>query len=244
MIKKNKDENKKPSEILRKMKDIGEDIFDKEYDPEFEEENEKALVRDLQQEGFSLQEEKFINEYFIDFNEKEAVIRSGYSVWNAARIAKRLMESPKVAKEVKRRRDILKERYEISPNRVLEEYAKIAYSNPNDLMRNGKPLSIGEIPVHVLASINSFETYSKMEPDPEFPEDETKQKEVFYFKKIKQYDKKGALDSIAKHLDIFGDNDKVLLEYGLQKLLEAFPKETQEQIKLQIMQRVEGKILK
>lgn len=64
-------------------------------------------------------QEKFVDEYLVDLNAKQAAIRAGYSAKTAEVQGSKLLRNPKVAEEVTRRRTQIKERLEINQEWVV-----------------------------------------------------------------------------------------------------------------------------
>lgn len=76
----------------------------------------------------------FIDEYLIDFNATQAAIRAGYSVDSAGAIGAENLKKPKIKAEIEKRIAERSRRTGITAERVMMEYAKIAFLNPYDLI--------------------------------------------------------------------------------------------------------------
>lgn len=76
---------------------------------------------------------RFVDEYLVDLNGTQAVIRAGYAKGSARQTATRLLTNAVVAAEIARRQKMLSEKTEITHEMVLERYWMIATANPNDL---------------------------------------------------------------------------------------------------------------
>lgn len=84
---------------------------------------------------------------------------------------------------------------EVTAERVLDEYAKMAFYNPQDFYgEDGSYIPIHELPRDQAAAIAGFEVK-------EFHDKEGKIK--YKLHKIRGADKRAALDSIGKHLGMF-----------------------------------------
>ena len=90
------------------------------------------------------------------------------------------------------------ERVQITQDRVLLEYARLAFFDPRKLFaENGKPKDINELDddtAAALAGLDVMEEYEGAGESREF---------VGYTKKYKLANKLGALDSLGKHLGMF-----------------------------------------
>jgi phage terminase small subunit len=138
-------------------------------------------------------QKKFVNEYLIDLNAAAAARRAGYSK-NAARvIGPENLSKPAVMEYLKQRRKELGSDG-ITPERVLEEYSKLAFLDPVELVdKNGRLLDLNNISPNARAAIGGVE------------------QEIFKLgksgvkikTKYKIIDKKGSLDSIARTLGMF-----------------------------------------
>jgi phage terminase small subunit len=71
----------------------------------------------------------FVEQYLIDLNGKEAAIRAGYSSTRAAARGYALLQRPEIRAAIAAAMAWRAARTEITPERVLEEYARIAFSD-------------------------------------------------------------------------------------------------------------------
>lgn len=83
----------------------------------------------------SHQQERFVTEYLVDLNGKQAAIRAGYSEKTADVQASRLLASVKVREAVDKAIANRAEKTGITAERVIEELSKIGFSNMMDYMR-------------------------------------------------------------------------------------------------------------
>jgi len=161
---------------------------------------------------------KFIDEYLIDLNATQAAIRAGYSKRTAQRIGSENLSKPVIIAELQRKREQLAKERDITPQKVLAEYCKLAFLDPRAFYdKKGNLLSIHELPADVAAALTGMDISSLASKDGEF---ET-------VRKIKFSDKRAALDSIAKHLGMFVDKTEVEGELTLKVVYDEPPK-TQE----------------
>ena len=77
-------------------------------------------------------QECFVHEYLIDLNAKQAAIRAGYSRKDPSRQGIRLLRMPAVAKAIAAAKAERASRLAITAERVLAEYARIAFANMAD----------------------------------------------------------------------------------------------------------------
>lgn len=150
-------------------------------------------------------QQRFADEYLIDLNATAAYKRAGYMAQgNAAEVtASQLLRNPKVADYVNKRMKDRESRTEITQDMVLAEYAKLAFLDPRRFYdKNGGLIPVPLLPADVAAALAGMEVTverSNCEDGPTFAD----------VKKIKFIDKKGALDSVARHLGMFIDRSEV-----------------------------------
>lgn len=143
-------------------------------------------------------QERFVAEYLVDLNATQAAIRAGYSEKTAYAIGqqnlKKLEIQTAIQKAIKKRA----RRVEITQDRVLQEYARLAFYDPRKLFdEDGKPKDISSLDddtAAALAGLDVMEEYEGTGENRQF---------IGYTKKYKLANKLGALDSVAKHLGMF-----------------------------------------
>jgi phage terminase small subunit len=155
------------------------------------------------------QHKRFADIYFADkemnaTHAYKAVYPSCNSDDAARASAARLLTNVNVVAYLQQKRTKLANKFEITQERILEEYAKIAFFNPKRLFEpDGKPIPISDLDDDVAAAIAGLdvqETYEGNGANREF---------TGYTKKYKIADKKTTLDSLAKHLGMFTENIKI-----------------------------------
>ncbi|WP_368649647.1 terminase small subunit [Brucella intermedia] len=82
-------------------------------------------------------QERFVAEYLIDLNATQAAIRAGYSEKTAQQQGSRLLLNVVVQEAIAKGREKTAEKLEITKERIVEELAKIGFSNMLDYMRAG-----------------------------------------------------------------------------------------------------------
>lgn len=151
----------------------------------------------------------FCREYVVDCNATQAAIRAGYAAESAHVQASRLMGRPEILSHIAELRAELAKRTGISVERVLKEYEKLAFSNMQDYIRvAGNGLAYIDLSkltrdqAAAIAQVDLDEDTLAVVPD-EDSEDDLDTVRLVRKVKLKLADKKGALDSIAKHLGMF-----------------------------------------
>lgn len=171
-------------------------------------------------------QKRFVDEYLIDRNGTQAAIRAGYSEKTAAQIATRLLRNVQVQSEISSGTEQQQERTQITADRVLQEYARLAFFDPRKLFdEQGRPKPIDSLDADTAAALVGIELQDVYEG---FGED---RQFIGYTKKYRLSDKKGSLDSIARHLGMF--NDKLSIEGSLEHSIKNL---TDEQLESRIAQ--------
>lgn len=141
-------------------------------------------------------QERFVEEYLVDLNATQAAIRAGYSAKTAGWIGPQLLVKTHIAEAVAKGRDALSARTEITQERVLLEYARLAFMDPRKLFYGtGAPKPIHDLDDDTAAAIVGLDVV-------QVGNAEIGVGDVL---KYKLADKKGALDSVARHLGMFND---------------------------------------
>lgn len=78
---------------------------------------------------------RFVLEYQIDFNGKQAAIRAGYSPKSAEMQASRLLRNVKVQKAIRVGMDKTEAKLEVTAARIYEELSRIGLSNVTDFVK-------------------------------------------------------------------------------------------------------------
>jgi len=150
-------------------------------------------------------QKRFVQEYLIDLNGKQAAIRAGYSKNTAESQASTLLRNPKVQTAVIKGKKRIADKLEVTAERVIAEYAKLAFLDPSVFFtEDGDLLPIQDMPKDAVAAIGGFEVVTMIKRGK--TDDETSDPD--YLKKVKLIDKKGALDSLSRHLGLFEADNK------------------------------------
>lgn len=170
-------------------------------------------------------QQRFADEYLIDLNGTrayKAVYPATKSDSGAAVNASKLLRNAKVAAYIAEKQRNLQQKTEITQERVLREYARLAFLDPRKLFDdNGKPKDISALDDDTAAAIAGLDVQELY--------DGTGADRVFagYAKKYKLADKKGALDSLAKHLGLFERSADTDALDQLDRILEGIDREIQ-----------------
>lgn len=82
-------------------------------------------------------QEAFVAQYLLDLNATQAAIRAGYSEKTAQQQGSRLLLNVLVQEAIAKGREKTAAKLEITKERIVEELAKIGFSNMLDYMRAG-----------------------------------------------------------------------------------------------------------
>ncbi len=163
---------------------------------------------------------RFCEEYVTDLNATQAAIRAGYSPKRASEQAYQLLQKTTVQALIQQLQEKLSEKTQISAEKVIHEFAKIAFSNPKKLYdASGNIIPINELPEEVAATITEIKTKhfkSKLK------------KAQLIETTYKLHSKTSALESLGKHLGIFEKDNKQKGESSAALFLELMKTATAE----------------
>lgn len=146
--------------------------------------------------ALNLRQKNFVNEYLVDLNATQAAIRAGYSARTAEQQGPRLLGNVGIASAIAERMNARARRTEITQDRVLQEYARLAFIDPSKLFdESGRPLPIQQIDEDTRRAIIGVDVAT-------VGNDQMGVGEVL---KLRLADKRAALDSLARHLGMFND---------------------------------------
>lgn len=163
----------------------------------------------LNEDGLTDKQAKFCEEYLIDLNATQAAIRSGYSEKTAYSIANENLRKPEILACLKKKLDKIQNETGITPKRVLEEYAKIAFYDIRKAYTvDGAIKDVREFDDETAGVVASLETYEELQYD----DKEGERIKVGEVKKVKLHDKLRALEALGRHLGIFEkDNEQKVI---------------------------------
>ena len=153
-------------------------------------------------------QKRFVEEYLVDSNGTQAAIRAGYSEKSADVTASQLIANPKIEVAIRKAKDANAEKLDITVERVLLEYMRLALANTSDIMRvemitiqtdDGKRWRVprttikptDEWPAALCSAVSEIGTTASGAI------------------KIKTHSKTDALEALARYFGIFNDKLKV-----------------------------------
>ena len=150
------------------------------------------------------QQKRFIEEYLIDMNGARAARAAGYSESAARETASRLLKKPEVAQAVRKAREKLSERTEITQDWVLQRWAAIADVDKRAFFDDaGRLRPVSEWTREMVLAVDGLDVT------------ETEGEIAAKVSKLKLSSSKAALDSIARHLGMFKDKVEVSVDETL-----------------------------
>ena len=147
---------------------------------------------------------RFAQEYLVDLNGTQAAIRAGYSPRTANEQASRMLANVNVSNYIAELRSNQQERTQISADMVINELAKIAFSDVSRVFTtDNRLLDVDQMDAKDTAAIASIEVEETTEID-----DAGEPFTAGATKKVKLWDKLKALDSLAKHFGLYEKDNK------------------------------------
>ena len=144
-------------------------------------------------------QQRFVEEYMVDLNATQAAIRAGYSQDTANRIASENLSKLDIQEAIQKRKQELSESTGITAERVLSEYAKIAFSDVRELFTpDNNIFDIRQLDDNTAAAVSSvdIDVLSSMGMP------------IGYTKKLRLYNKLTALEALGKHIGLFEKDNK------------------------------------
>lgn len=152
-------------------------------------------------------EKRFVDEYLIDLDAKNAAIRAGYKITTAKTAAEWIKvpgaKKPKLRAEIDKRMAERSRRCGVSADRVLMELAKVAFADIADIA----DLETGEILPDARKADTAAIASIKIKSTPSTTERE-----------IRMTDRTRALELLGKHLGMFTEN--VQINSAIPKILD------------------------
>ncbi len=143
---------------------------------------------------------RFVEEYIVDLNGKQAAIRAGYSPKTAEVQASRMLRYAQVQAALKAAMEARSKRTQITADRVVTELAKLAFANLGDYL----PEQLEADPYKHLQGLDRGRRAALEEVQVEhFVERRGEDARQVRRIKFKVHDKNSALDSLARHLGMF-----------------------------------------
>lgn len=138
--------------------------------------------------ALNIKQKTFVQEYLVDLNATQAAIRAGYSPKTAEVQGSRLLSNVKVQEAIQEAMKARETRTEVTQDRVLEELAKIAFSDATDV-------------VNIVDGRMVVTNTEKLKPDQKAAIAQIK--EGKFGLEVTRFDKLRALEMLGKHLGFF-----------------------------------------
>ena len=146
---------------------------------------------------------RFVDEYLIDLCATKAAIRAGYSKKRADAIGYENLRKPEIKKAIQERQKALRDKLEISQEKVLREYAKVAFYDVRTLFDNNSRLinikDLDDNSAAIIAGVDNEELFEGKGKD---------RVRAGTLRKIKFLNKLDALEALGKHLGLFAADNK------------------------------------
>ncbi len=154
---------------------------------------------------------RFVREYLIDLHVGNAALRAGYSPKTASQIGSRLLKNVKIQAEIAKQQSKRADKLEITADKVVEELAKIGFSNMMDYIRVGPE---GDAYVD-LSALNRDKAAAIQEVTVEdFTDGRGEDSRDVRRVKFKLADKRAALVDLGKHLGLFVERHELTGKNG------------------------------
>jgi len=191
-------------------------------------EKEKRELLRAKAVNLSPMQERFVCEYLIDLNAGAAWVRAGGSPLHADKVASRFLKKGHIVQDaIARAMAERSARVGVSADRVVREYARIAFGDPRVLFNDDgslrKPTEYNEDDARMLEGVKTRRIV-EVAIDP----DTGKQKMVpVEIQEVKLASKTTALQALGRHLGLFNDKIDVNISTPLdQRFAEAMAKIT------------------
>ena len=155
-------------------------------------------------------QKQFCKEYLVDLNATQAAIRARYAEKTAYSQGQRLLKNVEAQEYIRELMQKREQRTEITADKVLEEYAKLGFSDVTDYLQVvterilvGHDKETGE-PISDISQFVLMKDTKDIPPEKLAAISEVKQHKDGSIS-FKLHDKRGALDSIARHLGMFAE---------------------------------------
>jgi phage terminase small subunit len=136
----------------------------------------------------------FCREYIVDFNATKSAIRAGYSPKSARTTSSRLLAKDNISAEIQRLIQERNKRTEVTADRVIAEFAKIAFADIKDVAEWRKNYvylrDYNEVDGTLIAEVKNTEAGIG----------------------VKLHDKMKALEALAKHTGVYDERPQVTVD--------------------------------
>jgi phage terminase small subunit len=147
----------------------------------------------------SVRQQRFVEEYLVDFNGKQAAIRAGYAPHTADITGAQLLALPKVKARVDWAIANRVNRIQVRQDEVVRELLRLAMVDTSKAFdADGKLLPIQEWPEDVRRAIASFDVEERS----------SKEGTVQTLRKVRFWSKPQALELLSRHLGMLRDKSE------------------------------------
>jgi phage terminase small subunit len=144
-------------------------------------------------DSLPLRYKAFVSEWLISANASEAARKAGSRAKNIAQAGRQLLRKAEIQRAICEMQAQISEKLEITAENVLRELARIGFSDLRKAFnKSGNLKAIDSLDDDTVAAIASIKVVTSMDGDG-----------VQYTKEIRCWDKRGALEALAKHLGLF-----------------------------------------
>lgn len=145
-------------------------------------------------------QQRFVEEYMVDLNATQAAIRAGYSRDTAAEIGFENLRKPQISEAIQKSKKELSEQTGVSAQRIIEEYAKIAFSDVRNILTvDGGLKDSSEWDDDAAGAVSSIKSFEVTSAEGEI---------LGTNREVKLYDKLRALEALGKHIGLFEKDNK------------------------------------
>ena len=167
-----------------------------------------AVAIDYSKELRNSKYERFCQEYIVDNNATQAVIRAEYSKKGAKQKGSQLLTIVDIASRIRHLQENLSIESGIDAKRIVDELAKIGFSNIQDYIEEAEDgneiKNLATLDRDLAAAVESIQI--------DVRHDGGDSKGYTEKTRFKLYDKKGALVELGKHLGIFEKDNRQKLD--------------------------------
>lgn len=175
--------------------------------------------------ALTAKQQRFVEEYLIDLNATQAAIRAGYSESTAKEMGYENLTKPHIQEKIQELMAERSARTQITADMVLREYAKIGFSDISNYLKVTTRERVvvvdgPEGPLYDKQLLQGVDLYDTDDIEPEKMHAVAEIRQTRDGIALKLHDKKGALDSISRHLGMFNDKVQVNGTISIENLLE------------------------
>ena len=148
-------------------------------------------------------QQRFVEEFLLDANAKQAAIRAGYSPKSAEVNGPRLLRNAQVAALITEKQKERSERTRVTADMVVQELALHAFGVMGEFFDKdtGRMLEVHEMPAEAQARLSTIEVLREKTHTTSDGVDKTTVNEAIV--KLKVWDKIRSLELLGKHLGMF-----------------------------------------